>query len=332
MKAVIWTKYGPPDVLKLEEVERPTPKNNEVLVKVHAASAFAGDCELRRFQVPPSIWLFLRLYIGVTRPKRITILGQEMAGVIEAKGKDVTMFRQGEEVFGITGMRMGTYAEYVCIPERSLLVKKPDPMTFEEAAVISAGGLEAWHFHLRVHIQAGQRILINGAGGSIGTLALQLAKISGANVTCVDSATKMEMLKEMGADRVIDYAREDFTQAEKDYDVVLDLTGKVPLSRILRSLKDDGKLILGNSGFIYPKLFALRVALSSGRRVISNQAAGTREELEALRDLIASGKIRVVIDRSFPLERTADAHRYIETGLKKGNVVITVVDGMVAGR
>ncbi len=325
MKAILWTKYGPPDVLKLGEVEKPTPKDNEILVKVYATSASSGDCELRRFQVAPSFWLWLRLYIGVAKPKRIIILGQEMAGVVETVGKDVTRFRVGDKVFGISGFKMGTYAEYICISNDEPLVIKPDKLTFEEAAVISVGGFEALHFHKKANIQKGQNILINGAGGSIGTIALQLAKMSGANVTCVDSSKKMDMLRNLGADDVIDYTKDDFTKKKETYDVVFDLVGKFSFSRTMHSLKKNGKLILGNSGLFLPKLFGLWAAVSSDKKAISNQATGTNGDLDYLKDIIASGKIKVVIDKSFPLERTADAHRYIEKGLKKGNVAITVV-------
>ncbi|MHC1708899.1 MAG: NAD(P)-dependent alcohol dehydrogenase [Methanomassiliicoccales archaeon] len=326
MKAVVWTRYGPPDVLELKEVGKPVPKEDEVLIRVHATSAFAGDCELRRFQVAPSYWLVMRFYIGLTRPKRITILGQEVAGVVEAAGKGVSRFKTGDKVFGLTGMSFGGYAEYVSVAEDALLVEKTDDLTFKEAAVLSVGGLEALHFSKNANLRKGQSVLINGAGGSIGTLALQLAKASGATVTCVDSRLKMEMLKELGADRVLDYTKDDITSIEERYDVIFDLVGKVSISRLMRSLKDEGLLILGNSGLIAPKLHALWAAISSRRKVVSNQSTGTTKELEVLRDLVTSGKVRLVIDRGFPLERTADAHRYIEEGSKKGNVVITVVD------
>jgi NADPH:quinone reductase-like Zn-dependent oxidoreductase len=324
MKAIIWTEYGPPDVLILREVEKPTPNYDEVLVKVCATSVTAGDCELRRFHITPSLWPWLRLYIGVTKPKRITILGQEMAGVVEAVGKDVTGFREGDRILGITGFKMSTYAEFVCISEREPLVMKPEHMTFEEAAVMSVGGFEALHFHKMAKIQKGHDVLINGAGGSIGTMALQLAKMSGAKVTCVDSSIKLDMLRDLGADVVIDYAKEDFSKNERAYDVVFDVVGKIPLSRTMRTLKKDGTLILGNPGFILPKLFRLWAALSSRKKVISNQMTGTKDELEHLKDIIASGRVKVVIDRTYPLEMIVDAHRYIEDGLKKGNVAIKV--------
>lgn len=327
MKAIVWTRYGPPDVLVLKDVPKPVPSKDEVLIRIFATSAFTGDCELRRFLVPPSLWLFTRLYMGLTRPKRVTILGQEMAGVVDEVGMNVSRFKAGDKVFGITGMRFGTYAEYVCVPKDALIVDKPDGLTFEEAAVLSVGGSEALHFIKKANVQKGQSVLINGAGGSIGTLALQLAKGAGAKVTCVDSRIKMDMLKDLGADQVLDYTKDDLTGNGEKFDVILDLVGKTSVSVLLRALKDGGLVILGNSGPFAPKLFGLWAALSGGKRVVSNQSSGTTGELEELRGLVTTGKVRLVIDRSFSLERTADAHRYIEQGLKKGNVVIIVVDG-----
>lgn len=326
MKAILWTNYGPPGVLQLRDVEKPIPKDNEVLVKVYATSATAGDCELRRFHIPPSLWPILRLFFGITKPKRITILGQEMAGVIEAIGKDVTRFKEGDKVFGITGMKFSTYAEYVSISEEMPMAIKPEGLSFEEAAVISVGGLEAFHFYEKANIQKGQHVLINGAGGSIGTMALQLAKMSGTIVTCVDSLIKMDLLNELGADEVIDYTKDDFTNNEDTYDVVLDIVGNISLTRTMRSIKKNGSLILGNSGAFLPKIFSLWAAVTSNKKVVSNQALGTNNDLEQLKDIIASGKLKVVIDKRYPLEKTAEAHLYIENGLKKGNVVITVFD------
>lgn len=326
MKAIVWTRYGPPDVLELKDVPKPIPGNDDVLIRVHATSAFAGDCELRRFKVPPSLWLFTRLYIGSIRPKRVTILGQELAGVVEKVGKDVTRFKAGDQVFGLTGMRFGTYAEYVSVPNDALMIDKPELLTFEEAAVLSVGGLEALHFIKKANVQKGQSVLIIGAGGSIGTLALQLAKGAGAVVTCVDSHIKMDMLKDLGADQVLDHAKDDPLGNGMRFDVVLDLVGKASIPALIRLLKDGSLLILGNSGPFVPKLYGLWAAIF-GKRVVSNQSSGTIEELEHLRDLVTSGKVRLVIDRSFPLERAADAHRYIEQGLKKGNAIIKVVEG-----
>ncbi|HSV42680.1 MAG TPA: NAD(P)-dependent alcohol dehydrogenase [Methanomassiliicoccales archaeon] len=326
MKAVVWTKYGPPEVLQLKEVEKPLPKANEVLVRVLATSAFAGDCELRRLHVAPSIRPWLRLYIGLVKPKRITILGQEMSGVIEAVGSEVKRFHPGDQVFGISGgMHFGCYAEYVCIPEYAPLVIKPECITFEQAAVLSASGLEAIHFLDKAGVMEGQRVLINGAGGSIGTLALQMAKMSGAHVTCVDGQTKLQMLTELGADEVIDYVLQDFTKNVGSYDLIFDVVGRLLMSNTLRSLKKGGTLILGNPGLIIP-IFNKIYAKLSGRTVRTNLAPGKAEDLERLKDLICTGKIRVVIDRKFPLERMVDAHRFVEMGHKKGNVVITVLD------
>jgi len=327
MKAIVWTRYGPPEVLEYRDVPKPVICKGEVLIRVYATSAFTGDCELRRFQVPSSLWLFTRLYLGLTRPKRVTILGQEMSGMVEAVGQGVSNFAAGDMVFGLTGMRFGTYAEYVCVPNGALMVEKTDGLTFEEAAVLSVGGLEALHFIERAKIREGQRVLINGGGGSIGTLALQLAKDAGAKVTCVDSQIKLDMLKDLGADQVLDYTKDDILGNAEGYDVILDLVGKTPVPELVRALKDHGLLVMGNSGPFAPKLFGLWASMSGGKRVVSNQSSGTIEELERLRDLVTSGKIRLVIDRSFPLERTADAHRYIEQGLKKGNVVINVAGG-----
>jgi len=322
MKAIIWTRYGPPDVLEMREVEKPIPRDDEVLIKVHAASAFAGDCELRRLHIARSVWPFLRLYIGLTRPKRITILGQEMAGEVESVGKNVARFRTGDRVFGISGMKMGTYAEYVCISERRPLSTIPDEMPYEQAAAVSAGGFEALHFLRKANVKRGQSVLINGAGGSIGTMALQLVKMTGAEATCVDAGSKLDMLKELGADHVIDYSKEDFADLKERYDVIFDVVGKMPYVRGMRSLKEDGTLILGNSGFIVPKIYGLLASLTGRGRVLSNLADGTTSELEELKGLTSSGKVKVVIDRCFPLEHAADAHRYVESGEKKGNVVI----------
>lgn len=327
MKAIVWTRYGPPEVLEYGEVPKPVPGKDEVLIRVYATSAFAGDCELRRFQIPPSLWLFTRLYIGLTRPIRVTILGQEMSGMVEAVGHNVSNFKFGDKVFGLTGMRFGTYAEYVCVPKDALMVEKTDGLTFEEAAVLSVGGLEALHFIERADIRKGQRVLIIGGGGSIGTLALQMAKDAGAKVTCVDSRMKLDMLRDMGADEVLDYTKDDPLGGLEGYDVILDLVGKTPVPQLMRALKDRGLLVMGNTGPFAPKLYGLWAAMSGRKRVVSNQSSGTIEELERLRDLVTSGKIRLVIDRSFPLEKAADAHRYIEQGLKKGNAVIIVADG-----
>jgi len=327
MRAIVWTKYGDPDGLQLQEVEKPVPKDSEVLIRVHAATVTAGDCEMRRLQLPLSLGLPVRLYAGLARPTRIRILGQELAGEIEAVGKDVARFKKGDEVFGTTGFAFGAYAEYNCLPAESdggALAIKPANVTYGEAAAIPTAGLEALHFLRVADLQSGQSILINGAGGSIGTFALQLAKLSGAEVTAVDSAAKLEMLCSLGADHIIDYAREDFTKSGQTYDVILDVVGKSPYAGSVNALKPNGFYLIAN-----PSLSTMFrgqwTSMTSSKTVFQSPADQTTEDLNHLKELIEAGKIEMVIDRAYPLGQMAEAHRYVETGQKKGNVVITVV-------
>jgi 2-desacetyl-2-hydroxyethyl bacteriochlorophyllide A dehydrogenase len=323
MKAIVWTAYGPPDVLQLREVEKPTPKDDEVLVKVCATTVTAGDCEMRGLKFPLFLSLSMRLFAGLQRPTRITILGQELAGEIEAVGKAVKRFKEGDQVFGTTGFSFGAYAEYVCLPEDGVMARKPAKMTYEEAAAVPTGGLEALHFLRRGYIQSGQKVLIIGAGGSIGTFAVQLARYFGAEVTAVDSTGKLDMLRSIGANQVIDYTQEDFTKNGETYDVIFDVMGKSSFSGSLRSLKQNGRYLLGNPGLL--KMVRGRwTSMTSNKRVIIGAAIQKTEDLLFLRELIEAGKITSVIDRRYPLEQTAEAHRYVDTGQKKGNVVITV--------
>ncbi len=326
MKAIVWTKYGPPDVLKLKEVAKPVPKDNEVLVKVHAADVFAGDCELRSLKLGFMISIFLRSYIGLARPKRVTVLGQELAGEIEAVGKDVREFKEGDQVFTSTGFSFGAYAEYACLPESSMMAIKPTNMTYEEAAVVPVGGTNALHFLRLGDVKSGHKILINGAGGGIGTMAIQLAKSFGAEVTAVDSTNKLDMLSSIGADKVIDFTKEDFTENGETYDVIFDVVGKSRFLRTIGSLNKHGILLHANNGLVVPKFQGLWARMTSSKRVKSKMAGERKEDLVHLRELIEAGKVRSVIDRRYPLEETAEAHRYVDTGQKKGNVVITVVE------
>jgi NADPH:quinone reductase-like Zn-dependent oxidoreductase len=328
MKAIIWTKYGSPDGLQLKEVEKPAPKDNEVLIKVHAATASQADTELRRLKLPLLFAIPLRLYIGFIKPTRITILGTEFAGEIESAGKDVTRYKPGDQVFGYTGLGMGTYAEYMCLAEKpsalaSVMGKKPVNMSYEEAAAIPFGGLEALHSLRKANVQRGQQVLIVGAGGSIGTYSVQLAKYFGAEVTGVDHTSKLDMLRSIGADHLIDYTREDFTKNGKTYDVILDTIGKSPFAGSLRSLNENGTYLNANPGLL-GGVRARWASKKSSKKVITWTAGYTANNLLALTELIEAGKIKPIIDRRYPLEQTAEAHRYVDEGNKKGNVVITV--------
>ena len=328
MKAIVYEKYGPPDVLQLKEVEKPTIKNNEVLIRIYAATVTAGDCEMRRLKFPIWLWLLMRIYVGLRKPKRITILGQELAGEIEAVGKDVKLFKKGDQVFAATGFSMGAYAEYICLPEEpkemeGMLAIKPVNMTYEETTAVPVGGLNALHFLRKGNIQSGQKVLINGAGGSIGTFAVQLAKSFGAEVTGVDSTRKLDMLRSIGADQVIDYAQEDFTKSRKTYDVIFDIVGKGSFSGCIRSLKQNGRYLLANPR-LSSSVRGLWTSMTSSKKVIGGTVSYKTEDLIFLKELIEAGKIKAVIDRRYPLEQIAEAHSYVEKGHKKGNVVITV--------
>ena len=328
MKAVIWTKYGSPDGLQLREVAKPTPKDNEVLIKIHAVTASTPDTELRRLKLPFLYAIPLRLYIGLIKPTRITILGTEFAGEIEETGKDVTSYKPGDQVFGYTGLAMGTYAEYMCLAEKSsgiagVMAKKPVNMSYEEAAAVPFGGLEALHSLRQANIQRGQKVLIVGAGGSIGMYSVQFAKLYGAEVTGVDHTSKLEMLRSIGADHVIDYTKEDFTKNGKKYDVIMDTFDKSPFAGSLRSLNENGIYLNANPG-VFDRIWMGWGLKSSNKKVLTWTGGYSTKNLLALKELIEAGKIKPVIDRSYPLEQIAEAHRYVDTGQKKGNVVITV--------
>ena len=329
MKAIIWTKYGPPEVLELREVEKPTPKDNEVLIKIHATTVTAGDSELRSLRFPFYLGLPMRLWVGFLKPKENTIPGTELAGEVEAVGKNVKRFKDGDRVFGSTGTNFGANAEYICLPEEpgemeGTVAIMPNNMSYEQAATVPFGGRDALHFLRLGNIQSGKKVLINGAGGSIGTFAIQIAKNYGAEVTAVDSTTKLDMLLSIGADHVVDYTQEDFTENGVVYDVIFDVVGTISFSRSARSITENGTYLLANPirGQI---LRGPWTRMTSTRNVIMETASGSTDDLITLRQLIEAGKIKTVIDRTYPLEQIVEAHRYVDTGGKLGNVVITVV-------
>ncbi|KXH70178.1 MAG: NADPH:quinone reductase [Candidatus Thorarchaeota archaeon SMTZ-45] len=322
MKAIVCIKYGPPEVLHLKEVPKATPKPNEILIRNHAITVIAGDCEMRgfNFSYPLRLRLLMRLAVGLRGPRK-TILGQELAGVVEEIGENVTLFREGDQVFAATGFGMGAYAEYTCVSEKGLVASKPTNMTFEEASTVPIGGLEALHFMRKANLQSGQKIVINGAGGSIGIFAIQLAKYWGADVTAVDIARKFDMMRTLGADYVIDYTEEDFTESGEIYDVIFDIVGKATFSGCMRSLSGDGIYLLGNGWLSRTdKMTAER----SNRQALGYSSDYQSKHLVYLKELIEAGTIRTFIERTYPLEEMVEAHRYVETGQKIGNVVITV--------
>lgn len=327
MKAVIWTKYGGPDGLVFQEIEKPIPKDHEVLVKVHATTVTAGDCEMRALKFPIWLRLPIRLFVGLRKPKNVTIIGQEFSGEVEGVGKDVKRFKPGDQVFGTAGFMIGTYAEYLCLPEDSdegVLAVKPANMTFEEAAAVPTGGMEALHFLRKAELQTGDTVLINGAGGSIGTAGIQLAKYYGVEVIAVDSAEKLDMLTAIGADHVIDYQKEDFTKNGQKYDVIFDVIGKSHFSRSIASLSEDGVYLIANPRL--PKMIRGQwVSRRSNKQVVLEMTKQKAEDLIFLRDLIEAGKLIAVIDRTYSLKETAEAHEYVETGKKQGNVVVTLM-------
>jgi NADPH:quinone reductase-like Zn-dependent oxidoreductase len=322
MKAIVCPEYGPPEVLQLVNVERPAPNDDQILIRVHATTAARGDCELRGLNVSIPLKLMIRIAFGFWGPRR-RILGQELAGEVESVGKNVKLFKKGDQVFALTGLHLGAYAEYDCLPEKGLMAIKPSNMTFEEAAAVPVGGLHAYYFLTKANIRSGQKVLIIGAGGSIGTFAVQIAKSLGAEVTGVDSAGKLEVVRSIGADHVIDHTREDFTKGGQVYDVIFDAVGKSSFSGCIRSLTEDGYYLLGSPG-LSQQLRAKWTSMTSGKRVIGGAISYRTEDLTRLRGLIEAGKVRSVIDRRYPLEQMVEAHRYVDTGQKKGNVVIAV--------
>ena len=330
MKAIVYTEYGPPDVLQLEVMENPIPSDNEILVRVHATSVNIGDLWARNFKeitpsnftMPLPLWLPSRMYFGFTKPK-INILGSEFAGEVEAVGKEVKRFRKGDQVFGYRGQKMGAYAEFLCVPEEGLVAIKPANMTYEEASTVPYGALTALSLLRKANIQPGQKVLINGASGSIGSAAVQLARYFGAEVTGVCGTPRLEFVKALGADRVIDYNKEDFTKNGQTYDLIFDILGKSSFSSCKNSLKQTGIYLLAS--FKMKQFFQMLWTSTTGsKKVISALSSENSKDLILIKELVEAGKIKSIIGRCYPLEQTAEAHRYVEKGYKTGSVVITL--------
>jgi NADPH:quinone reductase-like Zn-dependent oxidoreductase len=324
MRAIICTAYGAPEVLELQEVETPAPSENQVRICVHAAGVTKGDCELRGLTLPGFARVPMRLYMGWSKPTRVRILGMELSGVVDAVGEGVTRFKVGDAVMAATDTTFGAYAEYVCVAETGPVTHMPANLDFAEAAVLPLGGLDAYHFMRKAGVQRGEHVLVNGAAGTIGHFAVQIAKMMGAEVTAVDSGDKFEMLRSIGADHVIDYRQQDFTRGGLQYDVVMDVVGSLSYDGGLGVLRSGGRLVLANPS---ATSFA-RAPISSAtgdKKVITTTAGHTAADLEMLREWVEAGKLRPVVDRRFALEEMVEAHHYVESGKKRGEVVAMVI-------
>jgi NADPH:quinone reductase-like Zn-dependent oxidoreductase len=319
MKAIVCTRYGSPEVLKLQEVEKPVPRDNEVLIRICASSVTMGDCEIRTLSLPQWTRLPLRLIMGYSKPRRY-IPGMELSGTVESVGKKVTSLKEGDAVFGSSGMSFGANAEYICRPARAMAIK-PGNVSFADAATIPVGGINAFHFLKKAHIQPGQKVVVIGAGGSIGTYAVLLAKMLGAEVTAVDSTYKVDLLRTLGADHVIDYTAADFTQNGVKYDVILDTVYQSSFDKCVEALTPTGCYLMANTN---PSrmLRALWTERATRKKMVFALAEETVEDFNHIAMLISSGKIKPVIDRTYPLEKIPEAHAYVEAGLKKGCLVI----------
>ncbi len=319
MKAIVYEQYGPPNVLQLRDVAKPVPKDDEVLIKVYAATAAAGDWRLRKADP-----FLARLFNGLWKPRKIKILGFELAGVVESTGSGVSQFKPGDAVYAACGNGFGAYAEYKCLPENGCITLKPANMTFEEAAAVPVGAYTALQFLRKGNIQHGRRVLIYGASGSVGTYAVQLAKHFGAEVTGVCSTSNVELVRSLGADRIIDYTKENFEDDDTIYDIIFDTVGKSPFQACVERLTPNGYYLRAVHFSPLPIVRGLWTNMTSGKKVIGGTAKENAEDLRYVKELIEAGKLRAVIDRIYPLEQAVEAHSYVELGHKKGNVVLTV--------
>ena len=319
MKAVVNTKYGPPDVLHIRDVEKPVPKENEVLIKVHATTVNRTDCGLRA--ADPFI---VRFFTGILKPK-YTVLGTEIAGEVEAIGSRVTLFKKGDQVFGLSGIKCGAHAEYVCLPETAAIVEKPANMSYEESAAVCDGMMLAYNYLRRMDIQKRNTILINGTTGSIGTAGVQMAKYFGAEITAVCNTKNIELVKSLGSDEVIDYLKDDFTKTDRTFDYVFDAVGKSSFFRCRHLLRDDGIYCSTDLGFLAQNIYLPMWTKKFGtKKVIFPIPKASKKDVAFFKEIIEAGKYKAVIDRTYPLDRIVEAYEYVEKGEKTGNVVITV--------
>jgi NADPH:quinone reductase-like Zn-dependent oxidoreductase len=325
MRAIVYKKYGPPEVLQLAEVEKPVPQDQEVLVKIHATTVTAGDCRVRSFTIPPAFWLPARISLGVKSPKK-PILGLELAGEIESVGKDVKRFKKGDQVFAATLIDFGAYAEYKSLPEDAAIAIKPSNLTYEEAAALPIAARTALHYVRKANIRKGQNVLVYGASGSVGTYAVQLARYFGAQVTGVSSTANLELVKTLGAYKVIDYTKEDFSDSGETYDVIFEAVDKSSFSACMKALQDGG--IYLNVTTPFPSLQMIRTKVRTNKKImLGENPPESAEDLTFLKELVEAGKLKPVIDRRYPMEQIVEAHRYVDTGHKRGNVVITIGNG-----
>ncbi len=322
MKAIVLERYGPPECLRMKEIQKPEPGKNEILIRVVYTTVTAGDCELRTLKFPALFRVPLRVYFALTRWRGI-VLGQEVSGVVEAVGAGVSRFKPGDGVVAATMLHLGGYAEYVCLPESYPIMDKPITLSFEESATLVTGGLNAIHFIRMAQLQAGQRLLINGAGGSIGTYAIQIAKAIGAHVTAVDAESKLEMLRRIGADEVIDYRRTNLSDISHTWDALIDIVGNVPFSDALSRVVPGGCYVIGNPR-VGTMLRAARENRKGTRRVMFRMAGYSKDDQADLLRWVEAGVIKPVIDRQYSLDQTREAHIYVDSGAKAGNVVISL--------
>ena len=322
MKAIVYNKYGPPEVLHVNEIEKPIPKDNEVLIKVHSAEVTKADCEMRSFNFAVIwFWLPLRLIWGIFKPKK-NVLGGYFSGEVEDVGKNVTKFSVGEKIFGSTQMRFGAYGEYLCLPDTYTITKKPVNMSYEEAAAVPLGALNALHYMRKANIKQGETILINGAGGSIGTFAIQIAKDMGAEVTAIDSPIKETMLRQLGADYFIDYTQKNVTEQDKTYDIIFNMVANSRYSDFIKILNTNGRYLMGNVKLV-DMLLSVVTSKLTDKKAIFAFAGEKIEELNTLRTMIESGKIRSVVDKIYSINQIVKAHQRVETEKRIGIVILS---------